>query len=558
MKMTTTTLFRNFAGAMLAATLCLTASAQTTIPPSMLLPDNPVAHGAYPNSATIDYSPFCGGGGGGVGCQLTAVVIDGGQAGPAPLLTVNDQVSGWVTVPLPAPTHSMPDVAIGNDLLAPGNYIAGVTVTMWSGAGYDVYLLLYRIMGAGSGLSVVGPYATYNISGTAMAVQEPSHIDIIGEYSTPFMGMPQADKFAVTWAEAASPGPVNIMGYYGSLNGFFPPTTQVIASGTFNSPDVAAVERAGAGGFEDWALFSYTDILGGYTNLYYQEWQMNPGAPPSPAISIGYDNYAIGTWYSLDRIDAIDNFALNAPGSGSAYYDVVAQVYTWPSGVDIMQYNNLTSGPVTYPLAPGAGFGSYVPVVAWGPGPRYSVGYFREDNVGANPAYYTTSVDWPSGSVTLPGDAYQVNTIPYTVGWIPDPRYGITLSTTCNVDMTTPVGTQQMFAAWQNNANIYSKYTNTFPYVYKHNTQTAATTTTTWTISPNPASDYAVLSAPSGFDVKSKATYQVQDMAGKTLLRSNIGNSAERIDISRLAAGMYIVNINGGNAPSVSLKLVKD
>jgi hypothetical protein len=115
-----------------------------------------------------------------------------------------------------------------------------------------------------------------------------------------------------------------------------------------------------------------------------------------------------------------------------------------------------------------------------------------------------------------------------------------------------------MFVAWQNNADIYSKYTNTFPYVYKHNTQTAAAATTTWTISPNPASDYAVLSAPSDFDLKSTATYEVRDMAGKTLLHSSITGSAERIDISKLAAGMYLVNVKAGNAATVSLKLVKN
>jgi hypothetical protein len=545
-------------------------AAQVIMPPAM--PDNFVGPCGYSNNANVEYSPF-----GGLGMHLSVIVSDGGPGSCSPpMLYFNDQATGlaWTPFPIPAPPGSSPDVIIGNDIFAPGNYVIDVVATVPCGAGSNVMLFQYNAIGPSPYTVVPGP--VFIISGGGCTVTGPAHIDIIGEYSTPFFGMPQADKFAVTWKDNVT----GIMGYFAALSAPVPGVTAVINPGlNFTSPDVAAVERINAAGvFEDWALFSYVDQTIAPNQLWYQEWNMNPIVfPPSPPIPLDVtQNYInMGPLVSVERIDAIDDWTQNAPGGGNAWFDIVASVPLTgpPFGAAIYQYNSLNALPfapfpppalldITSAVAGIAGQKNLVPVVAAGPGTGtfYSVGYFSG---GLTQGYYVTAVDWTTGIPPVPppgANAWQTNTIPF--GPNPGFPYGIALSGTCNANnIPAPpfFATQSLLSSWESHGRLWEK--STVPaYAFKHNATSAPTVTADdqWSLSPNPATDHIVLTAPAGLTLNDGNTYEVKDLSGKTLLQSKITGATQEIGVNDLPAGMYLINIYANETNTKTIKFVKE
>lgn len=73
-------------------------------------------------------------------------------------------------------------------------------------------------------------------------------------------------------------------------------------------------------------------------------------------------------------------------------------------------------------------------------------------------------------------------------------------------------------------------------------------------IFPNPSSNYFTLS--SNYTSNDKATLKVTDVNGRLLLQTNITSSSQRVDISQLQPGTYIVVVTSNNMVK-NLKLIK-
>jgi hypothetical protein len=83
----------------------------------------------------------------------------------------------------------------------------------------------------------------------------------------------------------------------------------------------------------------------------------------------------------------------------------------------------------------------------------------------------------------------------------------------------------------------------------KSNTGIPTTNVSTIKVTPNPAKDFINISGLSGGE-----TLRISDIAGTLVLLSKIENTQQQIDISRLKAGIYIVQISkGGQTQSVKL-----
>jgi hypothetical protein len=510
------------------------------------------------NSASIDYTPFCGGGACGMisNPQLTAVVVDGtpGFSSNLPTLYLNDQtMSGWAAFAIPAPQGCYPDVIVANDLTTPGDFLVGVIANN----GGSVTLFTYSIPGATVGIG--GGLIATLVNVTPMGNATPNtlpHIDIIGEYSTPLYGLATANKFAATWEFNGI-----VMGDFGWLGSptFANPPVVINPNGT--SPDVAAVERFnwGSGGFEDWALFSYVDVTNTPNILYYQEWCMSPMLPPSAPII--YDNTK--TYYgasaainnaAIPRIDAIDNFNNNTPGPERSTFCIVTPVVLSVTVEDFEYNDRVGPGPgtdITSGLTALALQKKVNPTVACGPGLGYSIGFYSYSSGGAGDTYNSIAIDQATG-LPSSGAAYTMNRLPYS-GSV----HGISHAASCNNDLP---GQQQLFASWINLDDLWYKYSaTTTPYAYKNQpTAVPVIAGKEWSVSPNPASEYLVLSAPSTFTVVDGATYQVIDMTGKIILAHSISGASEQIEINKLPSGMYMINIHGQKGANTAIKFVKE
>lgn len=531
------------------------AIAQITVPASNpdLFVTNIFNDYGFPNSYTIDYSPNCMAS---MPCsstnkQLTAIVADDGATAK---LYVNDQTNAMPSpsVILPFPGGCAPDVVIGNDFTNPGNYIAAVTLV---NAG-NVWVFYYSISGVGLGgtaLTITGPVNAINVSSTGTAVP-PAHIDIACESSTPFLGLPQADKYTVTWQDNG------IWGYANTLNFPGAGTTVVVdPNPNLSNPDVAYVERAG--GLRV-AEFGYADLTGAPNKLFYKEWQVIPFAAPGAPIL--YDNTKLYLnpfpgMVSVLRIDGCDNRALNTPGGPNAYFCMVASAPA--PGSSVWVYSDKT-GPfapfnMTAPVtAPGPGITNAtneIPCVTSGPGRFFSVGFFSNpasSSGGAQQMYYATAINWATGKASTNPNAYAIMQQSY------DPMYnpGLCLSATCNQNN---IGVQDLFAGFDNYAFLLYKYSLPIaPYAFK-NASVAEAASNAWQLSPVPATNTLTLTAPTGFNTNKGAAYEIADMSGKTVLSSTINETAKQISISNLPAGSYMLNVLGDKEVK-TIKFVKE
>jgi hypothetical protein len=517
-------------------------SAQGIVPATK--PDVGIGNFGYTNVATIEY--------GGIGHpQLTAIVQDEGPGGVGPVLFVNDQTTPWApSATLPAPAGSAPDVIVGNNTLVPGDYWVAVVATV----GSQVRLFTYDISNVGTGGLTVTLINSTTLSTNATGA---AHIDAVAKYSTPYSGLPLVDEFAVIWKDNS----MGIVAYHGNLNSSGGASTQVLNPSTHMSfPDVAAVERynQATGTYESFALASYIDHFGSPDKLYYQEWHIS-AAPSTPIL---YDNaniynltYASGV--TPIRIDAIDDASSNRPGGGNANF-VITGAVTAHAGKAIVEYNDktgpLVANDITSPVTGISGRTNILPVVACGPGKFYTVGYFTS---GQN--YYATSIDWLTGQPTSDPNAYEIpkNAFvpmgPATGPWY----YGMGLAATCNNDVP---GAQNLVSSFENGGVLYVKSTNAAaPYGFKHNAGQAPTaaSNTEWVVAPNPANDFVVLAAPSGFNPGEHTTYRLQDITGRVVATGAIKNTSETIALGDLTLGMYFLNVYNDKSIVKTIKVVK-
>ena len=516
----------------------------------------------FPNSYTIDYTPFCSSSAcAGTRKQLTAMVSDDGTTAR---LMVDDQTmppnTPWPKVVLASGGNSAPDVVIGNDFSNPGWYIAGVTAV----SGGYVTLTLYSIQNVGVGggtLSIVGPTATYTVSTAAPNAVPPAHIDIAASTANPYMGYANANQLVITWRDVAN----GIMAYSSQLNGAGGIINIINNNTNLSNPDVAYVERNAAG--LKVAEFSYFDLTSATNQkLFYSEWQTVPYVVPGPATL--YDNTK--TYYnpfpgrvSVGRIDGIDNYNLNNAGSGNATFCIAAAAAV-TTGQAIFEYNSITgpfvatnmTSPVTVPANGLFKNTNEIPCVTSGPGNYYTVGFYSNppsSSGGAKQMYYAMAVDWNTGLLTTTNNAYEIMSGSYDPMYLP----GICVSGTCN---TNAMGVQDLFAGFDNYAFLWYKYSIPVPYAFKHASEATivAATTSEWQIFPNPASDNVTLIAPDGFNTKTSASYNITDMSGKTLQTNAVNATSQQIDISKVPAGTYMLNIQADAKAVKTIKFVKE
>lgn len=538
--------------------------AQPTIIPAAL-PDNPVTTSGnfgYPNASTIDYTPF-NAGLGPVDPQLTAVVTGAAlntASVPIPQVWVNDQVAGWVSQPIPgANSTSFTDVVVGNDVTTPGQYIVAVVFTNLS----DVWLATYSVTGTGSGSLSFGLLVPPTNISNSLNVVGPVHIDIIAQSSNPYPGiggLPRARQFVVTWEETA----MGIWAYSANIDN---PTAsspvQINPNDLAHLPDVAGVERQKpSGAFESWALFTYAQQISAIDRVdfyvTYQQWNITDGNIWPLEV---YDIKPLVNTEEL-RIDAIDNFNDNNPGpdiyptappATNAVFCIAVTSNTSPKASDILVYNNIAGKWKNTNISAPPGLGGEMnlsPAIACGPGQNYTVAYNSRTFSSTYAPYFATSVSWATGVANLPANAYAVPVNPYTSSGIPDD--GIAIAATINRDA---LGFQEVFPAWQNAKQIWGKYTNTVAYLFKQALAVPGVTATDYDIMPNPASDYVIVTGPgNNFD---HCTYQITDMAGRTLQQAPLTSTKEMVNISDLADGMYVLNILSNDVRVNTFKLVK-
>jgi hypothetical protein len=72
-------------------------------------------------------------------------------------------------------------------------------------------------------------------------------------------------------------------------------------------------------------------------------------------------------------------------------------------------------------------------------------------------------------------------------------------------------------------------------------------------ISPNPASDYFVVSAPEELIGE---VYSIIDLNGKTLKKGTLTQKEQKIEIGNLSEGMYLFKIN--NISEQTFRIVKN
>jgi len=73
-----------------------------------------------------------------------------------------------------------------------------------------------------------------------------------------------------------------------------------------------------------------------------------------------------------------------------------------------------------------------------------------------------------------------------------------------------------------------------------------------WSFSPNPATDNITLQ----FDAGSRASYQVTDIQGRTLISGTVANNGE-VNVGALAPGMYLITLYSNGIATAPQKLIK-
>lgn len=441
-----------------------------------------------------------------------------------------------------------PDVTLGD-----GNF---------SSAGQDDYVLVvayptstsvkvdYYPVTISSGPTTLGSsLATHSYSYTSNTV----HIDGIANShnatASPY-NYPDTRFAAVTWDDVTNG---KVYAAYLDLNtNSGTPTEQLIDNG--KDPDVAAVNRYASGSGTDYALITYTNI--GNSELYYREWDMT-GTSLSTTVTL--DAMTGSSAVSIPRIDGMDNYNVNDPsGATESVYKIAAQVYNDGTGYnEIRTYCNLLGAanywtcsdvedlsPVTSssPL-----YNHYTPCVALAQD-DYMIAHFMDD--GTNDIVTMQPIVKGDPSALGGGKDY----------WVSD---------------GTPVGTSGYYAcsasplanrpnvegliAWgypDGGGGTYIKYKTTpYTYSFKHgnNEGTGNAKESSWTVYPNPAHDYVVVSAPGG----AAGSYELTDLAGKVLLQGNINSGQKHVNIGALAAGSYLLQLHGAAGNSTQL-IVKD
>ncbi len=531
------------------------------------------SYNGYLNCASYDYEVTCGCGTPATSGMLKAVTIDDGSGNS--YLIVDDGISSPITITLTGAIT--PDVIIGDDVnnISGSGYanVAVVYAMQNSSAtcttnGNDIYLDVYEFSGVGSSLTYSSSSLGNLISQGQGTTNTYPHIDIVAQYSTVFgytSPLPLCDVFVIAYADPVqtlsggcsgtnSAFGVNL--YEASLSS---PTGGTLVADPYNANateipsyvDVAAVERASG---DIVAIFTYAEQG---NNIQVNEYDFN-------TTTWGHSDVAFATNVAdiYPRIDAIDNKSNNAPGGGNAYYVIADQLTgTSPLATQcISGKNNTTPSPFTIYtlsgwLASPNFYSDLSPVVTYGANQTYTAAYYHVDG---NDDFVSQGI----GITGIPNTTnyYTINSVlsPIAAG---SPKTNA-ISSTCNNDGSISTSyPPQLFACW----NQTSSGTN---YVYEkevgNNTAWKQSPTrviplnkdNNWTLWPNPATDYVIVSATSTLNTKS--SYIISDISGRELIKEDISTQNQHVNIGELANGVYIFHIYENGAEVKIIKLAKE
>ena len=496
------------------------------------------------NSAVIDYTPNCTNPGGCGKAQLN--VLSWHQISTSSLsgFKVDDGLGSPLTVYLSS-TATFPDVIVGNNTSNPANYLVGVTYI----DGTDIKLSIYDISNVGTGIPLSATLTgTYFIAGGVYPTTFP-RIDITADYSNLISGgYPLCDAFIITY------GLSGIQAYASSLNNPSVSTANTVSTPHLY-PDVASIKRYNSvtGGIDDVGLFTY---MGG-SGLYYREWDITTNTLSTEYI---IDPSLTGI-LKMPKIDAVDDYTLNDPSSGNAYYSVVAVVGVGHN-THIKLYNNLvpTGGVDISAWLLGSTNNAAYPTITAGPCQTYIVQYPIDNNtkdvIAMNIDWSTGSTDpgYPDGWSTSTYSYYQTNQNPASDMSLTMPDL-VTVAGTCNPPSSAAMGNYFM-SAWNESGNAYGKSSSGCTPAFRHATSNVnSTTAAQWALSPNPATETIVLS----MGVKpADAQYFITDMAGRQVASGTVAATQQTITISDLSSGIYLLQVLNDGQKVKTFKFVKN
>jgi hypothetical protein len=126
------------------------------------------------------------------------------------------------------------------------------------------------------------------------------------------------------------------------------------------------------------------------------------------------------------------------------------------------------------------------------------------------------------------------------------------------VDGTGTFRPDQIYVCWYNTGGTIDCNTNTNrPPLFKPTwlENTLSKNKNGIKVYPNPAEDVVVLEQ----GIKPIGSYAVCDVMGRVLLKGNMRQTAQAIDISQLAEGMYILNVSYKDSKETDgVKIVKN
>jgi hypothetical protein len=401
-----------------------------------------------------------------------------------------------------------------------------------------------------------------------------------------------------TWQDAN----IGIVGCFGTLSLSIPPSILVIdPSQSASSPDVAAVQRQNYGTslFEYWGLFTYLDNSAPLPHPYYlMESERCFGCSGFiPPTVYDVDDYTLGgvtpTMFNCPRIDAIDDYNNNNPGplvypgappAPNAYFTIAIGGTGYGSGYPppppstsyLLEYNNQLGSPglgldITYRQLP---LLNSTPTVACGPGPHYTIQYNSQSM--SSGSLYAETLDWHTGLTTPPiippalyADLYEV---PMTVGAFPTIFQVNAISATCNTEspITSLTNIQRMFTIWNAPGTaappfgIYDKkvvLNPSNPWIQFRQANTSVPNLKalgTWLVSPNPATDHLLITAPLDRNSNTKNSCLITDIAGREILKADIEGPGQQLNIGNLLPGIYLLHIYEDNNEVKTEKFVKE
>lgn len=450
-------------------------------------------------------------------------------------------------------TVEHPDIVLGGD--ASNNYVA-VVFTGIHGANKDVFIEVHTL----TNVNNVSPSlsyttcATYTFQLTTNHTASNAHIDLA--YEMYGVGNPKADRFVVAWEQGGTCSYFTNVGAWachGSLAALAGCGAYTItyAPNCLNftglptpsgGHDVDIAVRGASGNYK--AFFTFWDFQSPNYRMYVGDWNLGSTLNQGTA----QNNFG-GNQVEYPRIDAADG----PLGAGDAPFDIVIRRQdAAPGKWNVTSWNGLAQSEVTSFYNPNPASTYYQdnskPVVTAGSEDYntntrlYTLAY---QNTYLN-AVWAQNINIAGGALYGTPDYRLVNTS--AINTVSDP---VAISSDYTYDGVRMYG-YEVFVSWYDATNnqIDWKITTSAPPAYKPgrptentviaNTENVGMSKKHATVSPIPASDRIYVEW-NGRPVKS---YAITDMMGRTLLKGGIDQDKQQVDISALAAGMYLVNIS--------------